>query len=319
MNSYQRGKNQQYNSKGDIHMFETELINEIRERLSIFIGLYDSIRIVDPIKKELIKEEGIMSSFKFQRKGRHCYDFWEQDAVCRNCVSFVAYKNKKSTFKIERYKDEAYCILALPIEREGRLYVVELLKKVTTNDFFSDLSTNLALPLDSTTTALTQLANTDELTKVYNRRYFEKQLAKELMYSSFHETNLAVLIIDIDHFKQINDLHGHLVGDEVLKQFVEVIKSVLRHDIDWMSRYGGEEFVVILKNVDFSHAKEVAERIRQSVERHLFKIGDHVQRLTCSIGLSMSQSGNLTQTELLQEADQKLYEAKNKGRNCVIS
>ena len=300
-------------------MFETELINEIRERLSIFIGLYDSIRIVDPIKKELIKEEGACSSIELPRKGRHCYDFWEQDTVYGNCVSFVAYKNKKSTFKIERYKDGAYCIFALPIEWKSRLYIVELLKKVTADDFFSDLSFNLALPLNSTTTTLTELANTDELTKVYNRRYFETQLAKEIMYSSFYETNLAIMIIDIDHFKQINDLHGHLVGDEVLKQFVEVIQSVLRHDIDWMSRYGGEEFVVILKNVDFSHANKVAERIRQSVERHFFKIGDHVHRLTCSIGLSMCQSGNLKQTELLQEADQKLYQAKNNGRNCVIS
>ena len=231
----------------------------------------------------------------------------------------MAYKNKESTFKIERYKDGAYCIFALPIEREGRLYIVELLKKVTADDFFSDLSFNLALPLNTTTTTLMELANTDELTKVYNRRYFETQLAKEIMYSSFYETNLAIMIIDIDHFKQINDLHGHLVGDEVLKQFVEVIQSVLRHDIDWMSRYGGEEFVVILKNVDFSHANKVAERIRQSVERHFFKIGDHVHRLTCSIGLSMCQSGNLKQTELLQEADQKLYQAKNNGRNCVIS
>lgn len=300
-------------------MFETELINEIRERLSIFIGLYDRIRIVDPIKKELIKEEGVTRSLELHRKGRHCYDFWEQDTVCRKCVSFIAYKNKKSTFKIERYKDEVYCIFALPIEREGRLYIVELLKKVTTDDFFSDLSSNLALPLNTTTTTLTQLANTDDLTNVYNRRYFDKQLAKELMYSNFYQTNLAVMIIDIDHFKQINDLHGHLVGDEVLKQFVEVIQSVLRQDVDWMSRYGGEEFVVVLKNVDMAHANEVAERIRQSVERHLFKIGADVQHLTCSIGLSMCRSGNLTQTELLQEADQKLYEAKNNGRNRVVS
>ncbi|MGN9119716.1 GGDEF domain-containing protein [Turicibacter bilis] len=300
-------------------MFETELINEIRERLSIFIGLYDSIRIVDPIKKELIKEEGASGSLELPRKGRHCYDFWDQDSVCGNCVSFMAYKNKKSTFKIERYKDGAYCIVALPIEREGRLYIVELLKKVIADDFFSDLSFNLALPLNTTTTTLTELANTDELTKVYNRRYFETQLAKEIMYSSFYETNLAVMIIDIDHFKQINDLYGHLVGDEVLKQFVGVIQSVLRQDIDWMSRYGGEEFVVVLKNVDFSHANKVAERIRQSVERHLFKIGADVQRLTCSIGLSMCQAGNLKQTELLQQADQKLYEAKNNGRNRVVS
>lgn len=300
-------------------MFETELINEIRERLSIFIGLYDSIRIVDPIKKELIKEEGASGSLELPRKGRHCYDFWDQDSVCGNCVSFMAYKNKKSTFKIERYKDGAYCIVALPIEWEGRLYIVELLKKVTADDFFSDLSFNLALPLNTTTTTLTELANTDELTKVYNRRYFETQLAKEIMYSSFYETNLAVMIIDIDHFKQINDLYGHLVGDEVLKQFVGVIQSVLRQDIDWMSRYGGEEFVVVLKNVDFSHANKVAERIRQSVERHLFKIGADVQSLTCSIGLSMCQAGNLKQTELLQQADQKLYEAKNNGRNRVVS
>lgn len=296
-----------------------ELIQEVRERLSIFIDLYDSIRIVDPIKKEIIGEEGKINTLEFFKNGNNCYDFWQRNSVCRNCASFVAYKNKKSTFKIERYNDEVYLIFALPIEHDDRFYVVELLKKMSTDDFFSDLSSNLAIPLDTTTTTLNHLVNVDELTKVYNRRYFEKQLTKELMYSSIYETDLAVLLLDIDHFKQINDVHGHLMGDEILKQFVEVIKSVLRQDVDWISRYGGEEFVVILKHVDFTHANEVAERIRQSVERYAFKIGDTVQQITCSIGLSMCYAGNLTLKEILQDADEKLYEAKHRGRNRVVS
>lgn len=300
-------------------MLATQLIQEVRERLSIFIGLYDSIRIVDPVKKEIIGEEGDINALEFYKNGKNCYDFWRRNSVCRNCASFVAYKNKKSTFKIERFNDEAYCIFALPFEQGDRIYVVELLKKITTDDFFSDLSSNLAIPLDTSTVTLNHLVNLDELTKVYNRRYFEKQLTKELLYSSIYETDLAVLILDIDRFKRINDVYGHLMGDEILKQFVEVIKSVLRQDVDWISRYGGEEFVVILKHVDFTHANEVAERIRQSVERHPFKIGDHVQQITCSIGLSICRAGNLTLKELLQDADEKLYEAKNKGRNCVVS
>lgn len=296
-----------------------ELFQDIRERLSIFIEMYDYIRIIDPLLKRVLHEDEEISSLNFQSHGRRCYDFWGKDGVCRNCISFRAYQNKRSLFKIERIDDEAYCLFALPIENKGSLYVVELLKKITNEDFFSDLSSSLTIPLDTNTQTLTEMANTDSLTNVYNRRFLEEQLAKELMYCHFYQTDLAVLLIDIDHFKQINDSYGHLVGDEVLKQFVAVIQSSLRQDIDWVSRYGGEEFVVVLKNINSDEAKEVAERIRYQTEKNVFYINEEPSNLTCSIGVSMSNLGQCSQRELLLDADYKLYEAKKNGRNLVVS
>lgn len=295
-----------------------QLMQVVKDRLSMFMRMYDSIRVIDPISKQVIREDGEVIPLNLNATGYRCEDFWGQNSVCRNCVSFRAYKNKKSLFKIERIDEEAYCIFSLPIELEGRVYVVELLKKVTQDDFFSDLSSSLSIPLDSTTKTLTEMATIDSLTGAYNRRYLEERLAKELMYCDFYQLNLAVLLIDIDYFKQINDCYGHLGGDEILKQFVSVIQSVLRQGVDWVSRYGGEEFVVVLKNVDLIKAREVAERIRYSIEDHIFNIHEGKNRLTCSIGGSMYKLGQDTQRELLFDADQKLYKAKNNGRNQVV-
>ncbi len=296
-----------------------QLMQVVKDRLSMFMEMYDSMRVIDPISKQVIREDGGVSPLNFSVTGYGCEDFWGQDSVCSNCVSFRAYKNKKSLFKIERMDEEAYFIFALPVEFEGRVYVVELLKKVTQDDFFSDLSSSLTIPLDSTTRTLTEMATTDSLTGVYNRRYLENRLANDLMYCDFYQLDLAILLIDIDHFKQINDCNGHLVGDEVLKQFVSVIQSVLRQGVDWISRYGGEEFVVVLKNVDLIKARDVAERIRYSVENNVFNIHKEESRLTCSIGISMYSLGQCNQRELLFDADQKLYQAKKNGRNQVVS
>jgi diguanylate cyclase (GGDEF)-like protein len=158
----------------------------------------------------------------------------------------------------------------------------------------------------------------DPLTEVYNRRYFLHQLEAEIHYSLRHHLCLSLLAIDLDHFKQINDQYGHLIGDQVLIQFAALIKDSIRTE-DLLSRYGGDEFLLLVRGANQSQAMNLAERLRQQVGRCVFRSPDHSFHLTISIGVATlpSTTSVFKPIELLAAADEALYQAKRSGRDCV--
>ncbi len=161
------------------------------------------------------------------------------------------------------------------------------------------------------------LAITDGLTGMYVRRHLQERLLGELDRSKRFGFKLSYLMIDIDHFKRFNDNYGHLVGDVVLKQVAETIKSSVR-EVDLVGRYGGEEFGVLLIETDENLAFMVAERIRRSIEEKIFKAYDEKLKVTVSIGCSTYSYYEITDAPLLVEsADSALYQAKRQGRNRV--
>ncbi len=161
------------------------------------------------------------------------------------------------------------------------------------------------------------LAITDGLTGVYVRRHLFERLGGELDRSKRFGFKLSVLMIDIDYFKRFNDNYGHLVGDAVLKQVAETIKSSVR-EVDLVGRYGGEEFAVLLVETDESLTMMVAERIRRSIEEKSFQAYDERLKVTVSIGCSTYSYHDATDGALLVEcADSALYQAKRQGRNRV--
>lgn len=162
------------------------------------------------------------------------------------------------------------------------------------------------------------LALTDGLTGVYTRRYFIERFDEEIKRSRLHKSSLAFLMIDADHFKMINDQHGHLAGDQVLKKISNIIQENVR-TIDIVGRFGGEEFCVVLAETDLEGARIVAERIRKSAEMQPIKAYDSVLRVTLSIGLAMYPSDGKFSEELMDKADWALYRAKSQGRNCVVA
>ncbi|MBI1326310.1 MAG: PleD family two-component system response regulator [Alphaproteobacteria bacterium] len=163
------------------------------------------------------------------------------------------------------------------------------------------------------------LAVTDSLTGLYNRRYFETHLQKLLEKNKEARKTLAVLYMDIDHFKSINDRFGHNVGDEVLKIYAERLKNTLR-SFDLLARLGGEEFVVILPDITRDLAYQVAERLRRLIADRPFKVSipDGQLVVTASIGGVVIDDGDHNLAGLLDRADKQLYEAKQGGRNCVF-
>ena len=163
-----------------------------------------------------------------------------------------------------------------------------------------------------------ELATTDPLTGVYNRRTF-KELAEPLLSRARRaRTAVSLLLLDIDHFKSVNDTHGHLAGDEVLARFSALVRSCLRKE-DLLARYGGEEFVVLLPGTAQADAAGLAERIRKQVESTRLHTGKDDVRVTVSVGVAGEKGELLPSLDgILGRADQALYAAKAQGRNRVM-
>jgi diguanylate cyclase (GGDEF)-like protein len=167
---------------------------------------------------------------------------------------------------------------------------------------------------------LRNMAMTDPLTSLYNRRYFEFKLNEEIEYSTTFHKPLALLIIDIDHFKTINDTYGHSLGDYILSQTSTILTNAIR-EADIVARYGGEEFVVLLPQTQRQDAQRIAERILTSIEKETFQIEDETIKITVSIGISVTEPHFDNNYQMFEEADKALYIAKSSGRNqiCMVS
>jgi two-component system cell cycle response regulator len=162
-------------------------------------------------------------------------------------------------------------------------------------------------------------ASRDALTQVYNKRFFMEQLSSEHAYAARHGSNLALLMFDLDHFKSVNDTHGHLAGDYVLAELTRVLMPAVRTE-DIVARYGGEEFVVLSRTTGVDGAEHLGERLRRGVEQHQFCFAGKIIRVTVSIGICCMPSTAIAAAEdMIAMADRALYEAKNGGRNRVVS
>jgi len=162
-----------------------------------------------------------------------------------------------------------------------------------------------------------ELAITDSLTGVLSRRYWMERYKQELERSRKFKLKFSFIMVDIDHFKEINDRYGHLVGDAILKEVSQVIKENLRQ-IDLVGRYGGEEFSAILIETDKETARFAAERIRQAIEEKIIKVYDEQLKVTISLGVSGFPGDAVEANDLVEKADQALYRAKQSGRNKVL-
>ncbi len=161
-----------------------------------------------------------------------------------------------------------------------------------------------------------KLSVTDALTGSYNRTFIAAQLPRELDRALRYNRPLSVIFSDIDHFKKINDTFGHSAGDQVLKEFASNLLGSVRKNVDWVGRYGGEEFLVVLPETDINGACRLAERLRKKVEDWKVKTVEETISITASFGVSGLRSG-MDYKDLVSEADKYLYQAKYEGRNRV--
>jgi diguanylate cyclase (GGDEF)-like protein len=169
---------------------------------------------------------------------------------------------------------------------------------------------------------LEQETITDPLLGIHNRRFLDQRLEEELLRARRHRLDLTLLMVDLDHFKRVNDTHGHPIGDRVLQHVARLLKGGLRQT-DVLARFGGEEFVILLPHTPEPDAAQLAERLRAVVEETPLPLpsqGDHggLLRMTASIGSACLQPGDRDAGTLLARADKALYLAKQGGRNRVV-
>lgn len=225
--------------------------------------------------------------------------------------------------KPERSYSQAY----IPLTAQKKVIGLLALFQHQGPSFVRDAGTILSLVQNQVTIvidnarlyeAARKLAITDGLTKIYNHRFFQELFEKEYKRSDRYNTVFSLIMLDIDHFKKINDTYGHLCGDEILKSLANLIKGCLR-SMDIVARYGGEEFAVLLPETNGAEAYQTAERIRRSVEDTTFIGTEGGLHVTVSQGVAAYPSIDIhDRQDLIAKADSALYEAKENGRNRAI-
>lgn len=261
---------------------------------------------IDKIYRIGLKDHPLLShqaSIKLNEVSEYCRKSWE-----------VVLKSQKPLFREQ--------LFSVPLIAEDEILGILTAENLKESDFdnFSILSGQLALEIRKVKLyeRIQELAITDGLTGVFVRRHFLERLHEEMTRSLRYSLNLSFLMLDIDHFKQQNDTHGHLVGDVVLKETAQILKANLR-EVDLLSRYGGEEFSIVLPDTDEEGALQVAERIRLAVEEYDFKAYEELLKITISIGVAVFPEDAANVQGLIDRADSALYQAKQKGRNRVCT
>lgn len=224
--------------------------------------------------------------------------------------------DKKTSFQTK-------AIVCVPLISQNKtIGVLQALNKQGGEDFdkedltlFESFAHQVSIAIENA--RLYNMAVYDALTKVFMRRYFEAWLSQEFARVKRYNTDLSLIMLDIDHFKNVNDTHGHQAGDFVLREVAQTVKDCIR-EADVLARYGGEEFVICFPETTVDKAKMVAEKIRKEVEKQKYVFeGTHIP-ITISIGLvSFTKTPEEKVEKFVKDADTALYESKEHGRNRV--
>ena len=197
------------------------------------------------------------------------------------------------------------------------LYIVSA-SKYSRENYWSAIRNHLIA--EERAVELEKLSTTDQLTQLKNRMYFDNEYDEEWRRSFRLKSPLSVVMIDFDHFKQLNDTYGHLFGDDVLRLASAIITNELKRPTDCIARYGGEEFVALLSNTDAQGARTTGERIRKAIEAMDIEHQGQKVKITCSVGAASAiPSNDIDKTTLIKQADSALYQAKHLGRNRYYS
>ena len=279
------------------------LLSQIENELDRYRKLYDALRIIDPVNKRTIgrsdnSEHGL---------GNISFDYWTSDLISDDSIATNAFQENTCVMRLVHMGSSTFLDTAFPIELSGVKLVLELLKNVSNSlsinpKDYSDPSNSLALK--------------DELTNLFNRRYVDDRLSKDIVKAFVEQSPMSVIFLDVDNLKEINDSLGHAFGDKVLIDVADIIMRSIRSDTDWVARYGGDEFLICLNKTDANEAFEIAERVRNKVAE-LVILQNNKIGTTVSLGIYSGQN-EMTAAEVISFADKKMYEAKRNGKNCTM-
>ena len=235
------------------------------------------------------------------------------DEVAKKSVEILSF------FEIDPGEMKPFSLLLLEANDELRRINLSYEQVVMQAKQARKRAEELAAELQKANARLRDMAYRDGLTGLYNHRYFNELMARETERARRHRQPLSLMLFDIDHFKAVNDAHGHQAGDEVLRHLAKRVLTIMRTS-DRVARYGGEEFAVILPMTDLAGCKVFAERLRRQIEEMRVEIGGIAIRITVSLGLTTCEPGmaSIEPSQLIAVADAAMYQAKNQGRNSIV-
>lgn len=253
------------------------LINKIQQ----FEEVYDFMRITDPIKKEVLE----LKQGAFYFEDSECYQFWKRNEICENCISIRAYNEEDIFIKMELCNNKTYMITAVPILIQGKKLVVELLKDATDHlSFQEDKPQNIRMILSSIE-HMNQDIVRDKLTDLHNMRFINERLPSDLLISSVRNEPLSFIYIDLVSLKTIQNRYGIPVGDLILQEFAEELKSHIHNGRDWVARYDDQEFIMCFSDMDTDHAEEAANRLKSTIIKKPFAVGNDLIYVETNIGV----------------------------------
>lgn len=294
-----------------------KLLHDMGERVKELQCMFDIIKAIHDAQT---LEELMSEAVCIMPPGWH-YPEYTKARIVLDGKEFI-----ESEFMPQAWKQTADLVVGETCRGSVEVYYLEQFPELDEGPFLSherNLINNIASLLGEavgrieTEMKIAHMATHDPLTGLYNRLELDKKITGEINRAARYGRNVAVLLLDIDYFKHVNDTYGHKAGDIVLQELAKLLESAIRK-IDFVARYGGEEFVIVLPETNLSCAGELAERLRTTIAQYSFIINsDRQLQITTSIGISCFPSHGHTEDELLQAADSALYSAKDTGRNRV--
>jgi len=287
---------------------------EMGKEIAVLKNVFDIVRLVDPIR---CLEYSIPDrSFERVFHNIPCYRALEKDRRCKNCISIRALQEEKPHTKFEFADKAIYYMMAKSIQVDGKSFIVEMISNVTDH---TGLDGKECSDFIDKIIQFNTLIVTDELTGSYNRRFFNEVLPGLINNSVEKDESLAVIVIDIDDFKGINDTYGHLVGDQALCAVARFLENNIRENHgDFVARMGGDEFLVVLNHIKRDVAIRRVKDISKKAQNILIEGAG--QKTAVSLSFGMAFAGDFQEpslASLMECADKRLYQSKKKGKNRV--
>lgn len=287
--------------------------SDITQWLEPYGLIFDNVRIIDPMNKKVIysiKNEDIKDEDIKDCVNPH-YSILED---CKECICKKALINQKTVTKIRHDGNRMLLIFAIPVMINSEVLVIELIKEITDDIVYETViqdheQQNLRQDLNT-------LILKDSMTNLYNRRFADQNLPSQIKKCDKSHP-LSIALVDVDYFKLINDTYGHEAGDKVIKIISKIMSNYIREEVDWVARFGGDEFLFCFPNIDQKMAIKILERIRKAVEKTKITLNHEKVQVTISFGLYTTIDKDITMVNLIRYADEKLYQAKELGRNRV--
>lgn len=291
-------------------MSEEITLDFLKEKLNFFRQMYDEVRLVDPVKKRVLERSDECA----KETDPVCHAYWQNGRVCDNCISIRAYHNRKSFIKLECTPHKIMLVTALPVYSGKQPVVLELLKDTTETMLVGSGDYERGKSLHAAVRDLNRMVIVDGLTSVYNRRFLDDRLPADISAALLGRRPLSVIFIDINNMKRINDTFGHAAGDQVIQQSAGIISAGIRQGLDWVARYGGDEFFVCLNAAGAGEADRVARRIRDGFARENFLVGQKRIRISASQGVVTMPEQGCTAEQIIRLSDRRMYGEKRRSK-----